>query len=190
MTLWWLTCTNNDLFNGLFKCSSYKRKIHLHIAKTNLFFINLPLVSTAKIQKHKYMWAEVSDLLFPSKSYALFRLSLAALQQMMKKKMMSPCHQAPSVNYWRGKKNSSLVSHQSFVLKKEIGTFLLWWCCGNTVWVHWDGLHCWDSHTGSVPTEATWIPPDKWCDIVLHLPGHFSKVYLSQISLNSSQVVL
>ena len=37
--------------------------------------------------------------------------------------------------------------------------------------------------------RATGIPPDKWFDIVLHLPAHFPQDYLPHMSLNSSQVV-
>lgn len=38
--------------------------------------------------------------------------------------------------------------------------------------------------------KATWIPPDKWLDIVLHLPAHFSPDYPPRISLSSSVVVV
>lgn len=69
---------------------------------------------------------------------------------------LTSCYHTPFFSAEKKSKleEAALVSHQSFVLKKEIGMFLLWGGCDDTLSVQWDGFHFLDSHGGRVPTQG------------------------------------
>lgn len=120
-----------------------------------------------------------------SKKFTVSTRELRHPQQTMRREMlkkMTPCHQAPSASDWRGKNEKrSLVSHQSFVMKKEIGMSLPRWCCGDTESVQWDGFHFLHSHGGSVPTEGNLKSWQVAWYCVASASSHFQRLSFSHV---------
>lgn len=117
---------------------------------------DLPFVSTTKTQNHQHMRDEMSDLLSPGKRPAIFSKRWIARRRLRRWPLVTKLLLWMTEVRGGGEKkneNSSLLSHQSFVLKKGIGTFLLWWCRGDTVSVQWDGFHFLDSHWWKCPNR-------------------------------------
>lgn len=110
-----------------------------------------------------------SDLLFPGRSFLIFR------------------------RWWVAVADGSLLSHQSFVLKK--GNWHVSAAVAVKLWRHRVSAVGWFSVLGF----PRWKSPNRrrlgflltsGFDIVLHLPAHFPRDHPPHMSLNSSQVVL